>query len=144
MEDKGQSIVFAFWVNSELKGFRADTFNTITQDRAKIYTYTPQQVKIVLDGVRSACNRDGTRFMKKLMNISNVNFVNADPNDAVDQISSSENTLREWREFEVRVHPFLDKDETGSYPERWKIQAAIASLEDAIEVHKFMIVDNEN
>lgn len=144
MEDKGQSIVFAFWVKDELKGFRADTFNTITKDWAKIYTYSPNQVRIVLDGVKSACNRDGTQFMKKLMNLENVYFANADPNVAVDQISESENELRGWGEFEVRVHPFLDRDETGSYPEKWKIQAAIASLEDAIEVHKFKVVDNEN
>jgi hypothetical protein len=143
MEEK-QFIVFAYWVKGELKGFRADTFNTITQDWAKIYQYSPRQVEIVLDSVKNGMNKQGTAFMRMLVGNDRFKFVNADPKDALDQVSSTESQLREWGEFELRVHPFIGYDEGYQYPERWKIKTEIASLRDAIEVHKFKIIENEN
>jgi hypothetical protein len=143
MENK-QYIVFAYWVNGELKGFRADTFNTITQDWAKIYKYSREQVDTVLNNVKSGCNRSGTAFMKTLTGSDKFMFANADPNDALDQITQTENTLREWGEFEIRVHPFLPLENEWDYPENWKIKAEIANLKEAIEVHKFKILEHEN
>lgn len=143
-ELKKQPIVFAFWKNNKLQGFRADTFNTITQDFAKIYHYSPRQVQVVLDNVKSGCNNVGTRLMKRLTGIEGIEFANGDSNDAVDHLSATEKKMREWGEFEVRVHPFIGLEEGYTYPEKWKIQAEIANLQDAIEVHKFKVVENEN
>jgi len=144
MEELKQPIVFAFLKDNKLQVFRADTFNTITQDFAKIYHYSPSQVEIVLNNVRNGCNNMGTNLMKFLAGKENIQFANGDKNDAIDHLSATEKKMRRWGEFEVRVHPFIGYEEDYTYPEKWKIQAEIANLQDAIEIHKFKVIDNEN
>ncbi len=136
-----KSIVFAYWKDNQLLGFRQDTFNTIGES-PKIYTYSKEQVETVLNNVKGGCNKAGTSFMKTLFNQENV--VCNQKEDAFSLVSSTEKKFREWGEFEVRVHPFLDRDENYNYPEKWKMDVEIKNLQDAIEVHKFKIMENEN
>jgi hypothetical protein len=144
MEENKQSIVFAFWVNGTLKGFRQDTFNTIGMDWAKIYTYSPSQVETVLDGIKSGLNKTGTSLMKFLMGNEKYHFANTEADQVLEQMSSTEDEMRSWGEFEVRVHPFIDREEDYTYPEKWKIQAEINNLREAIETYRFKIIENEN
>lgn len=146
MED--QTIVFAYWKDNEFKGFRADTFNTISQTQPKIYTYSRQQVDTVIVNIREGCSRMGTSFAKIL---AGKNLVSSEGNaidgdELVSHLSKTEQTFRDWNEFEVRVHPFVSREEFYSLGEgdEWKKDKILKELEPAIEVHKFKIVENEN
>lgn len=48
-----QSILFAIYKNNEFQGFRQDTFGTIGKDYGKIYMYSPEQIEIVLNNIKS-------------------------------------------------------------------------------------------
>lgn len=136
---KDQYIVFAYWVDGELQRFRADTFGTISKTHPKIYTYSESQVKTVLKNTKDSLNYSGSYFLNKLFE-NNVSS-NFDKNDAVEHIHSNENTLRNWKNFELRVHLFKSRDELD---EEWKMNIAINNLEPAFEIHNFQIIDNEN
>lgn len=62
MNEEYKSIVFAYWVNGELKGFRADTFGTILK-YPKIYGYSKDQIEVVLNSTRDMLNGSGTAFL---------------------------------------------------------------------------------
>lgn len=148
MED--QFIVFAYWKNGELKGFRSDTFGTISKNNPKIYKYSQNQVDIVLKGTKSSLNNAGQSFFKQLFAITGTDpvVVNSQGEiqnvDIVGEISKTEQTLRGWEQFELKVHPFIGYDENWVYPEQWKIDAEIANLKDPIESHTFMVMKYEN
>jgi len=144
-----QPIVFAYWKDDEFKGFRADTFNTISKKSPKIYLYTKKQVEIVINNVKSGCNQAGTKFMKELLNskATVINTTGEDLNDLlVGHLSRTEQKFREWKTFELRVHPFTSPEEFYSLREgdEWKLNKYLTELEPALEVHKFQILENEN
>jgi len=147
---KKQAIVFAYWVNNEFMGFRADTFGTISKEHPKIYGYSENQVKIITDNVKSELSRAGTGFIKKLAekgaSFQNQEGDNFESNSIVEHVSKNEQQLREWGKdgFEIRVHPFLEKDEEGGYPEKWKMDIEINNLKDPLEIYKFKLAENEN
>lgn len=151
MEEPKQPIVFAFYKDGELKGFRADTFGTLSMKYPKIYMYSKHQVEIVLSNVRAACNKVGSSFLAKIFEIGTV-AVNSEGDafetNAVDHVSRSEQQLRDWNEFEVRVIPFISPEEFYSYSmgsgEEWKKNKVLSELDAPIETHKFRIVENEN
>lgn len=138
---KNQSIVFAIWKDNTLIGFRSDTFNTITDNQPKIYTYSKEQIDTVLEGIKQTLNRVGTSFAKIIKESGIETNVEG---DLIKHISEHERNLIELKEFEVRVHPFIDKEDIWTNPEQWKIDSEIANLKEAIEVHKFKVLDFSN
>lgn len=143
-----QQIVFAYYYKEEFKGFRADTFNTISQLHPKIYTYSKEQVQTVIENIKQGCNKIGTAFAKILAGrvLVNADGNEVDGNALVEHLSHTEKTFREWGEFEIRVIPFVSGEEFYSLGEgeEWKIKQILDNLESAIEIHKFKVIDNEN
>lgn len=146
MED--QPIVFAYYKDDVFKGFRADTFNTISEEYPKIYNYSKEQVDIVKTNVQQGCNKVGTGFAKllkdKMLVSTSGNSVDGD--ELVEHLSKTEKTFQEWREFELRVLPFVSREEWYELGEgdEWKKKEIISNLKPAIEIIKFKIVDNPN
>lgn len=145
-----QAIVFAYWVNEKLMGFRADTWGTISMTHPKIYHYSEEQVTIVLNNTKNSLSNVGAGLMKflfkdgaKALNMSGEEIIDGGK-QAIDIVSGTEHQLREWNEFELRVHPFIDYEEGYTYPERWKVDVEINNLKDAIEIHKFKLAEYEN
>ncbi len=143
-----QSIVFAYWKDGQLMGFRADTFGTIHK-HPKIYTYSEEQVQIVLDNTKYSCNSAGTAFMKMLAD-KGAQVINGNTGEEVEDdflvshVSKTEKQLIEWGDFELRVHPFIDMEDSYMYPELWKVDAEINNLKDAIGIHKFKVLKDGN
>lgn len=154
-----QPIVFAYWVNNQLMGFRADTFGTISTNLPKIYHYSKEQVNTVIDNTNYlVLNLGGSGLIDSIN--KNTTVIGREGGEVKkdfirERLSQNELLIRSWGDFELRVHPFIDYEwhdhEVGgeiikypSYPEKWKVEAEIKSLRDAIEVHKFKTLDNEN
>lgn len=116
-----KSIIFVYYKDDKLMGFRADTFNTITKNRPKVYSYSKDQVDVVIENIKQGC--------------------------LVRHLSKTEETFRQWNEFEMRVHVIsISGEEFYSYGEgeEWKRDQILNNLEPAIETYKFKIIDNEN
>lgn len=149
MNERENPIVFAYYHNGEFQGFRADTFNTISKDYAKIYSFSREQVDTVLSNVKNACNRVGTAIAESIKK-NNMPVVNSQGQDLRDvlltHLSKTEETLRNWGEFEIRVHNFPKGGEFNELGEgdEWKREEFIRDLEPAIEVHKFKVMEFEN
>lgn len=135
MEEEKLPIVFAYWKDDELMGFRADTFGTISMNQPKIYSYSEAQVATVLKNTRDTISNAGSHFMKVL---EKNGFVG---NEHVAHSLSTEDTLRSWGKFELRVHPFIDRE--TAYDELL-LKVAIDNLKAPIEIHKFQVLANEN
>jgi hypothetical protein len=147
---ENQQIVFAYYYKGEFKGFRADTFNTISTRYPKVYTYSPEQVRIVMDNVLESCNNTGKSFFTNLSKLTptviTAEGAETDINTVIDHVSKTELTFREWGEFEVRVHPFSNAEEFFNIEksEEWKLDKLLSELQPALETRKFKIVQNEN
>lgn len=145
---ESQPIVFAYWKDNEFKGFRADTFNTISEEHPKIYTFSRSQVDGIIGSVKQGCARSGTSFAKALFGsrVLTTDGTELANNAIVEHLSKTEQTFRDWNEFELRVHPFVSREEFYSLGEgdEWKRDQIIKDLKPAIETHKFKIVENEN
>jgi hypothetical protein len=126
-------IVFAYWKGEELMGFRADTFGTISMTHPKIYSFSQEQVETVINNTRSSLNWSGSNFMKLLESKG----YNDQP--IFEHTSNTERTLRSWKEFEVRVHPFIE-----STSDEILMKVAIDNLKAPIQCFKFVIPDCEN
>jgi len=144
MEDK--KCVFATFVNGELKGFRADTFGTLSLKHPKIYGYSPSQVETIKKNVKLELNKAGTSFMKTLLGIKGATPMNAeeqllDGGAIIEQVEKAEDERRSWGEIELRVYeiPF-GYDEY----EEWKMEAFNNNLPEPLETHKFTTIENEN
>lgn len=150
MEDK-QQVVFATYKDNKLIGYRADTMGTLSLKYPKIYTYSESQVKTVLDNVKSECNYSGSKFLKQLFGMStNVMTISSEPvntETVLDRVAKQEEDLRALGEFEVRVIPFNTPIEEWyeiDSTEEWKKEKILSNLPEAIEVHSFKIIENEN
>jgi hypothetical protein len=128
-------IVFAFWKDDELLGFRADTFGTISMTQPKVYNYSPQQVETVMDNIKGSLNMRDSAAMKRIEEMGYVDEVLA----ISDFVLNSERTMRAWNQFEVRVHPFIEPIE-----DEVLMKIAIENLKAPIEIRKFTISNNEN
>lgn len=125
------AIVFAFF-DSEgtLVGFRQDTVGTIGE-HAKIYHHSTNQVKIVLDNIQSNIDNPRPEI---------VDFIKgADPKAGAiigNELRRVNNTLKDLKNFEVRVLPCPDYDDQWGYPdmEMFKLQAVAI---EPLEVHKY-------
>jgi hypothetical protein len=126
-------IVFAYWKDDTLMGFRADTFGTISMTQPKIYNYSPEQIETVMTNTRGTLNMQDSDLMKM---IEEKGYSNQ-PLFAFAR--KTENTLRSWKTFELRVHPFIQPN----YDEIL-LKVAIDNLKPAIESRTFSIVNNEN
>jgi len=126
-------IVFAYWKDDELMGFRADTFGTISMTQPKIYTFSQGQVETVINNTRSNLNWSGSKFMKHLEE-------NAYTNEPLFRfMNQTEQTMRSWKNFEVRVHPFIERTS-----DELLVKVAIDNLKPHIQAFKFFIPDHEN
>jgi len=149
MNERENPIVFAYYYNGEFQGFRSDTFNTISKDYAKVYSFSREQVDTVLDGVKSGCNRAGKALME-LIRDREVSVINGEGSQfgdvLLEHVSKTEDMIRSWGEFELRVIPFPKAQEFQEFGEgdEWKRAQFIENLEAPIEVHKFKVVDFEN
>jgi hypothetical protein len=130
-------IIFGFYNNNELIGFRSSTLNHISMNKPKIYLYTKNQVKIVMKNIKDSLNRGGTYL------VNEINKRGIKLNIDINKIKESEDKLISKRDIEVRIHPFINGN-ILDYPEQWKIDNEIANLKEAIEVHKFTVLDNSN
>jgi len=97
-----QSIVFAFYKNDELIGYRQDTCGTIGLDFAKIYTYSKEQVATVLENINyNVQHKEG--YGKALENA----YKDKIDKNVTDIISNAEEKvhylLQDKKAFEVRV-----------------------------------------
>lgn len=150
LKDK-QACIFGYYVNGELKGFRADTFGTLSMNEPKIYYYTPEQVDTIRKNTQYELSRSGTKFMKYLLGggefkgqAMNMQGQKLDNQNVIDQVSKTEEEKRSWGNFEVRVFPFIPHEEEYSYPEQWKVDAKLKSLDEPLEVLKFTTIEHEN
>lgn len=147
---KGKPIIFCYYKDGEYMGNRCDTFNTISKEYAKIYQFSREQVDIVLSNIKSGCNRVGKSLAQaiKAKDVPVVNIEGQTLGDVLlDHLSKTEDTFREWGEFEIRVIPFPKVEEWYELQgegEEWKRKQFIENLEPAIEIHKFKVIENEN
>lgn len=135
LEKERLPIVFAYWKDDKLMGFRADTFGTISMEYPKIYSYSREQVDTVINNTRHTISNTDSHFMKFL---EKKGFVG---NEHVAHTLTTEDTLRSWGKFELRVHPFIDRNSASDDILR---KVAIDNLKAPIEIHKFQVLDNEN
>lgn len=146
--ENNKPIVFGYWLNGELMGFRADTFGSISKDTPKIYYYSEDQVETVVSNTKDMLNKAGTSLFKMLAAKNTImlslNGGEVSKDSLVEEIESTEDTVRKWGTFVLKVHPFIDYEEGFHYPERWKVEAEIKSLQEAIEVYTFTTLTNEN
>ena len=95
-----QSIAFAHYKDGKLLGYRQDTFGTLGTDWAKIYTYSKDQVYIVLKNINSTLGE------KKESVGAVLERIGADP-EQCKLITKHEDEIYEQgqkaRAFEVRV-----------------------------------------
>ncbi len=146
-----QSIVFEHWKNGKFLGYRADTFGSLTKDWAKLYTYSENQVEIVLSGVRGNLQHNKPLMGEVLKNIG------ANPIIA-DLVSKRETEIYEnaqkARAFEVRVvkapskvyERFFNVEKAeweispfGEYPENFKEWCNDYENHETIETHYFSL-----
>lgn len=141
-------IVFGYWLHGKLMGFRADTFGTVSEDTPKIYYYSEDQVRVVVESTKGMLTKDGTTLFKQLAARNTImismNGGEISKDSLVDEVRAQEDKVRNWGTFELKVHPFIDYEEGWHYPELWKVQAAIKSLGPAIETYTFTTLTNEN
>lgn len=102
------TILFAFYKNNNFIGWRQDTFGTIGKDGAKIYPYTEDQVKTVLNNISK--NLDGPSSFGKLLG---VKIIEEAENKIYEEISKNQ-------AFEVRVI----KGPTEIYEENFNVKTA--------------------
>jgi hypothetical protein len=150
LKDK-QACIFGYYVDGILKGFRADSFGTLSLTNPKIYYYTKEQVETIRKNTQYELSNSGTKFMKYLLGggefkgqAMSTQGQAIDNKSVIDQVSKTEQEKRNWGHFEVRVLPFIPYEEGYTYPEKWKVEAALKSLEEPLEVLQFMTVEHEN
>lgn len=135
-----QSIVFAFYKDGKLKGFRQDTFGSIGVT-PKIYNYSDEQINVVLQNIFSNIDEVNKTVEKRVEELAEeVNSNNGTVIAAMRSIfSKSSNQLSEFGEFEVRVLPCPDKIDAFTYPDQAILEWLSNPMPEAIETHKFKV-----
>lgn len=134
-----QPIVFAFYKDNKLKGFRQDTVGTVGLS-AKIYSYSEDQVKTVLNNVFNNIEEVHKTTEQKFEDIANEA---ASGNQILATVSSifrkTSNKLVEFGEFEVRVLPCPPKKSVFENDDEAFIDWLQKPLPDPIEIHTFKV-----
>jgi hypothetical protein len=134
-----QSIVFAFYKDGKLKGFRQDTMGSVGA-HAKIYSYSEDQVRTVLTNIFHNIEEIQKTTEEKVKEIAESV---EDGNQMVVALKSifakSSNQLKDFGEFEVRVLPCPSKIDVFTYPDEAMLEWLSAPLPEPIEVHKFKV-----
>lgn len=86
-----QAIVFAFYKNNQLLGYRLDTVGSIGFEYPKIYHYSPEQVQTVLENIQY--NINGTKSLGKALGVPAI----------FEREKAIKEFLTEEKAFEVRV-----------------------------------------
>lgn len=135
-----QSIVFAFYKDGKLKGFRQDTFGRIGVT-PKIYTYSDDQVSVVLQNIFSNIDEVHKTAEKRIEELAEeVNSNNGTVIATMRSIfSKSSNQLSELGEFEVRVLPCPNKIDAFTYPDESILEWLSNPMPETIETHKFKV-----
>lgn len=133
-----QSIVFAFYKDGKLKGFRQDTLGSVGVT-PKIYTYSDDQVNVVLQNIFNnieEVHKTAEKRIEELADeVNNANGVVLADTRSI--FNRSSNQLKEFGEFEVRVLPCPDKIDLFTYPDQAILEWLSNPMPEAIETHKF-------
>lgn len=95
---EGQAIAFAVYKNDKLIGYRQDSFGSLGTEWAKIYTYSEEQVKTVMDNIGYQIEKRGDGIGKAFKSAGYEG-------DVLNRISAQEQKSYEklGKVFEVRV-----------------------------------------
>jgi len=134
-----QNIIFGYYVNDELQGYRQDSFGSLSMDHPKIYGYSPEQIEIIRKNVKDELSHSGSSLLDMLF---------GKEDEITQNLLKKEELKREWGDFEVRVMLFpVDREEwydACTEGEEYKKAAILAKIGDVIEVMKFKTLKNEN
>ena len=147
MEDR-QPIIFGYYSEGKLLGFRADSWGSLSLTKPKIYHYSEEQVQTILTNVRDEMNGSSSKFFEKLaqMNIpiQDMSGNQYERDSILEEVKKQEKEKKEYKDFEIHVIPFIGYTETWEYPEKWKVEAELSSLKEPLEIHKFTTIENQN
>lgn len=106
--ERGQAICFAHYKKDEegndvLLGYRQDTFGTLGKDWAKIYHYSENQVKIVLDGINYNLGDKKPSVMQALKDMGATVVGGGDMDSAIKHEEKIYQDGQDAGAFEVRV-----------------------------------------
>ena len=142
LKDK-PSIVFGYFVDDVFKGFRADSFGTLSLKQPKIYKYSKKQIETIKKNTQYELSKQGTSFFKMLFKkgFTPVNTQNEilEKDIVIQKVSDSENEKKAWGEFEVRVLSFPYEYEDI---EDWKMEAFVKNLPESLETLKFKSLED--
>jgi hydroxypyruvate isomerase len=128
-----QPIIFSYWHKNKLQGYIADDFGTITQHKPKVFHDCDDDIDVVIETVQSVmCNKYSA--MSKQLLVAGL-IREEERHKMYESTLRTQNTVRSWKNFEVKMHPF----NTKALPEM-----ELKNLQKAIEVYKFKVVENEN
>lgn len=134
-----QSIVFGFYKDGKLKGFRQDTMGSIGA-YAKIYSYSEDQVNTVLqnifNNIEEVQKSTEDRVAEIVEEVENGNQVLTTVRNIFSKCS---NQLKDLGEFEVRVLSCPEKIDVFTYPDEAMLDWLSKPLPEPIEVHKFKV-----
>lgn len=128
-----QNVIFSYWHDDKFKGFIADEFGTITMHKPLISEYEEEDIQCMIESVQDAmCNRyaglSSKLFKACILQVEDYHRMHQ-------SISRTQQTIRGWKDFEVRIHSF----DTENY-----IELELKEISTPLEVLKFRVVDNEN
>lgn len=131
-----QSVVFGFFKGDKLLGFRQDTMGSIGSS-PKIYEYSEDQVRIVLENVFGNIVEVTKPINDQLADLAREAECGNQMAVAVAGIHRrSSNQFANLGEFEVRVLPCPSK-KNDEYPHFEMVEFIRGEMPEAIETHKF-------
>ncbi len=134
-----KNVIFGYFNENKLVGYRCDSFGHTSLDFPKIYTYSPEQVEVIKDNVMNELSHSGSAFLNMLF---------GEEDEITQDLKQSEDEKREWGEFELKVINFpISREEWQEMcipGEEYKRIAILADLNDVIETFKYKTILNEN
>lgn len=140
METEKQYCVFTYFNKDTFQGFRIDSFGHFSPNKAKVYTYSPEQVAIIKDNVMNELSHSGSGFLDILF---------GKEDELTQELKQSENIKREWGNFELRVYKWIEPEkwyESLSEGEEWKRNQIIEEMmkNEPLETYSFKVLNYEN
>jgi hypothetical protein len=134
-----KNVVFGYFVNDKLQGYRSDSFGHISKEFPKIYTYSPEQMEIIKNNVKEELSHSGSEFLDLLF---------GKDEEITQELKASEDQKREWGEFEIRVLEFpISREEWYDMctpGEEYKRKGVLDNLGEVLEIFRFKTVEQEN
>ena len=134
-----KNCIFGYFNKGKLMGWRIDSFGHHSLESAKVYGYSPEQVKIIKDNVMHELSHSGSGFLNMLF---------GKEDEITQELKKVEDEKREWGEFELKVIEMpISREEWYDMlteGEEYKKKQLLASLENVLETHKFLTITNEN